>query len=62
MHVEGSDYHRKHRQLDVHNQIHQDANGKEMTTLDGIEVCPKAWTTRSWICIDHHIIDTRLMH
>ena len=44
MHVEGSVYHRKHRQLDVHKQIHRDADGKEIT-LEGFEVCPKAWTT-----------------
>ena len=45
MHVEGSVYHRKYRQLDVHKQIHKDVNGKEMITLEGFEVCPKAWTT-----------------
>ena len=45
MHVVGSVYHRKHRQLDVHKQIHRDADGKEMITLEGFEVCPKAWTT-----------------
>ena len=45
MHVQGSVYHRKHRQLDVHKQIHEDADGKEMITLEGFEVCPKAWTT-----------------
>ena len=30
IHVEGNVYHRKHRQVDVHKQIHKDANGKEM--------------------------------
>ena len=45
MHVEGSVYHRKHRQLDVHKQIHRDADGKEMITLEGFEVCSKAWMT-----------------
>ena len=45
MHVEGSVYHRKHRQLDVHKQIHRDADRKHMITLEGMEVCPKAWTT-----------------
>lgn len=40
MHVEGSVYHRKHRQLDVHKQIHRDADGKEMITLEGMEECP----------------------
>ena len=45
MHVEGNVYHRKHRQLDVHKQIHRDANGKELIKLEGMEVCPKASTT-----------------
>ena len=45
MHVEGSVYHRKHRQLDVHKQIHSDADGRDLITLEGMEVCPKAWTT-----------------
>ena len=45
MHVQRSVYHRNHRQLDVHKQIHRDADGKEMITLEGFEVCPKAWTT-----------------
>ena len=45
MHVEGNVYHRKHRQLDVHKKIHWDADGKEMITLEGMEVCSKPWTT-----------------
>ena len=45
MHVEGSIYHQKHRQLDVHKQIHRDADGRDMITLESMEVCPKAWTT-----------------
>ena len=45
MHVKGSVYHRKHRQLDVHKQIHRDADGRDMITLEGMEVCLKAWTT-----------------
>ena len=45
MHVEGSVYHRKHRQLDVHKQIHRDIDGRDMITLEGMEVCSKAWTT-----------------
>ena len=46
MYVEGGVYHtRKHRQLAVHNQIHRDADKKEMITLEGMEVCPKVWTT-----------------
>ena len=45
MHVEGSVYHQKHRQLDVHKQIHSDADGRDMIMLEGMEVCPKAWTT-----------------
>ena len=62
MHVEGSVYHRKHRQLDVHKQIHRDANRKEMITLEGFEVCPKAWMTIMGLHRSHHIIDIRLMH
>ena len=45
MHVQENVYHRKHRkhrQLDVHKQIHRDADGKEMIKLEGFEVCPKA--------------------
>ena len=45
MHVKESAYHRKHRQLDVYKQIHRDADGRDMITLEGMEVCPKAWTT-----------------
>ena len=45
MHVEGNVYHRKYRQLDVHKQIHRDADGRDMITLEGMEVYPKAWTT-----------------
>ena len=60
MHVEGSVYHRKHRQLDVHKQIHSDSDGRDMITLEGMEVCPKAWTTIMGFT-DHHFIDTRQM-
>ena len=45
MYVEGGVYHWKHRQLDVHNQIHRDNDRKKMITLEGMEVYPKAWTT-----------------
>ena len=45
MHVKGSVYHRKHRQLDVHKQIHRDADGRDMIMLEGMKVCPKSWTT-----------------
>ena len=45
MHVEGSLYHRKHRQLDVHKQIHRNADGRDMIMLESMEVCPKPWTT-----------------
>ena len=38
-------YNKKHRQLDVHKQIHRDADGRDMITLEGMEVYPKAWTT-----------------
>ena len=43
--VEGGVYHRKNRQLDVHNQIHWDADRKELIKLEGMEVCPQVWTT-----------------
>ena len=42
MYVEGSVYHRKHRQLDMYKKIHWNVDGKEMITLEGIEVCSKA--------------------
>ena len=45
MHIKGSIYHRKHRQLDVHKQIHRDADGRDMIMLEGIKVYSKAWTT-----------------
>ena len=45
MHVKGSVYHQKHRQLNVHKKIHRDADGRDMIILEGMEVCPKAWTT-----------------
>ena len=45
MYVNGGVFYQKHRLLDVHKQIHQDSNGKEMVTLEGREVYPKAWTT-----------------
>ena len=45
MHVKESVYHWKHRQLDVHKQIHRDTDGRDMITLEGMEICPKAWTT-----------------
>ena len=60
MHVERSVYDRKHRQLDVHKQIHRDVDGRDMTTLEGKEVYPKAWTTIMGFT-DHHFIDTRQM-
>ncbi len=40
MYLEGDVYFRKHRLLDVHTQIHQDVEGKELITLEGIDVCP----------------------
>ena len=45
MHVEGSVYHRKHKQLDVHKQIYRNVDRRDMITLEGIEVYTKAWTT-----------------
>ena len=45
MYVHGGVFYWKHRQLDLHKQIYRDTDGKEMVTLEGMEVCPKAWTT-----------------
>ena len=28
----------------MHKQIHRNADGRDMITLEGMEVCPKAWT------------------
>ena len=44
LYVTGSVYFRKHVLLEVHRQIHRDARGKDMITLEGIEVCPTAWS------------------
>ena len=41
MHITRSVYHQKHRQLDVYKQIRRDADGRNMITLEGMEVCPK---------------------
>lgn len=40
---EGGQYFKSHRLLDVHRQIHLDAHGNEMITLEGVDVCPVAW-------------------
>ena len=29
----------------MHKQIHRDTDGRDMITLEGMEVCPKAWST-----------------
>jgi hypothetical protein len=42
---EGGQYFKSHRLLDVHRQIHLDAHGNEMITLQGVDVCPVAWYT-----------------
>ena len=34
---------KRHVQLDVHRQIHVNALGNRVVTLDGIDVCPRAW-------------------
>ena len=44
IYIEGRVYFRKHRLLDVHSQIHRDVSGKEKRTLEGIGVCPQAWS------------------
>ena len=45
IHVDGRVYFRRNCLLNVHRQIHRDATGKEMITLEGVEVCPTAWWT-----------------
>ena len=34
---------RNHIKLDVHRQFHKDATGRNVMTLEGIDVCPFAW-------------------
>ena len=34
---------RNHIKLDVHRQFHRDAMGRNVVTLEGIDVCPFAW-------------------
>ena len=34
---------RNHIKLDVHRQFHRDATGRNVMTLEGIDVCPFAW-------------------
>ena len=34
---------RNHIKLDVHKQFHRDATGRNVVTLEGIDVCPFAW-------------------
>ena len=40
---EGGQYFKSYRLLDVHKQIHLNAHGNEMITLEGVDVCPVAW-------------------
>ena len=40
---EGGQYFKSHCFLDVHRQIHLDAHGNEMITLEGVDICPVAW-------------------
>ena len=42
---EGGQYFKSHCFLNVHKQIHHNSNGNEMITLEGCDVCPKAWYT-----------------
>lgn len=37
--VTGDVFFRKHRMLDVHGQVHEDADGNDMITLDDTDVC-----------------------
>ena len=34
---------RYHMKLDVHRQVHWNAEGKNVVTLEGIDVCLSAW-------------------
>ena len=34
---------RNHIKLDVHRQFHRDATGRNVVTLEGIDICPFAW-------------------
>jgi hypothetical protein len=34
---------RRHIKLDVHRQVRVDSNGRNVVTLEGIDVCPSAW-------------------
>ena len=34
---------RNHIKIDVHRQFHRDATGRNVVTLEGIDVCPFAW-------------------
>jgi hypothetical protein len=42
---EGGQYFKSHCLLDVHRQIHLDAHGNEMITLECVDVCPVVWYT-----------------
>ena len=34
---------KNHIKLDVHRQFHRDAPGRNVVTLEGIDICPFAW-------------------
>ena len=34
---------RNHIKLDIHRQFHRDATGRDVVTLEGIDICPFAW-------------------
>jgi len=45
IHIDDGVYFRKDQPLDMHHQIHCNANVKKMITLEGVELCPTLWWT-----------------
>ena len=43
LHVDGGVKFRKFQLLQVHKQIHPGIDGKDVVTLEGVDVCPAAW-------------------
>ena len=43
LHVDGGVKFRKFQLLQVHKQIHPGVDGKDVVTLEGVDVCPAAW-------------------
>ena len=43
MYVKTTVQFRNHMKLDVHRQFHRDGGGRNVVTLEGVDVCPLAW-------------------